>query len=398
MLTSKNLIYKILIISLILKLTILYALGAKPFMDGKWYMDIASEIFNSGFLYPNDELKDAPATPYFYALFYPLTKYIGISAFAIGNILVATATIFVLYKISLLIFKDIAIANVTAIITLLYPFFNFYSIAILTETIYIFFLYLSLFFAIKFYDSMNLKDIMLFSLFFAIDTLIRFSNLSMLPFFIFLFIIFAIQKKQNFIFLTKIAIITIATFSLVMSLWWIRNYNIFGEFVATSVGESGKVFYSGNNPLNKSGGGIGGVDVDFSPFEHIKDDAKRDEAMKEAGIKWIRENPTDWIILEFRKLKRFFSFTFYAPSFDKWYYNLISIMSYGVIFILFLYGLFKYRSYFWHYSPMLLYFILLTGVHLVFIASIRYRLPLEPFMIIIASAVVFSILKRFIKL
>ena len=108
-----------------------------------------------------------------------------------------------------------------------------------------------------------------------------------------------------------------------------------------------------------------------------------------------KNNPTDWIILEFRKLKRFFSFTFYAPQFQKWYYNLISIMSYGVVFILFLYGLFKFKNYFWLYSPLLLYSILLTGVHLVFIASIRYRLPIEPFMVIISSAVILLILKKF---
>jgi len=39
---------------------------------------------------------------------------------------------------------------------------------------------------------------------------------------------------------------------------------------------------------------------------------------------------------------------------------------------------------------MLLYAILLTGVHLVFIVSMRYRLPIEPFMIIIASGVIFK--------
>ncbi|MCV6607976.1 MAG: hypothetical protein OIF32_07185, partial [Campylobacterales bacterium] len=131
--------------------------------------------------------------------------------------------------------------------------------------------------------------------------------------------------------------------------------------------------------------------------EHIKDPKLKDEVMKEAGINWIKENPTDWLILELKKLKRLYSPVFYDKGYDKWYYNLISILSYGVIFILFLFSLYRYRSKFTLYSPMLLYAFLLTGVHLVFIASIRYRLPIEPFMIIMASPVILDIIKRYEK-
>jgi len=183
-----------------------------------------------------------------------------------------------------------------------------------------------------------------------------------------------------------------------MTPWWIRNYNVFGEFVATSAGESGKVFYSGNNPMNKSGGGIGGVDIsryDLKKFEKIKDLELRDKVMWNAGINWIKENPSDWIILEVRKLKRLYSPIFYAEKYNKWYYNLLSIMSYGIIFIIFVYSLVKFKKYFWLYSPMLLYACLLTGVHLVFIASIRYRLPIEPFMIILSSCSIALFFKRF---
>ena len=164
------------------------------------------------------------------------------------------------------------------------------------------------------------------------------------------------------------------------------------------MGESGKVFFSGNNPHNKSGGGIGGIDVayeDLSRFEGIKDLKQRDEAMFQEGLNWIKNNPSDWIILEFRKLKRLYSPVFYAEKYSAWYYNLLSIVSYGTVLVLFLVSLFTLRSYFWAYSPMLLYLFLLTGVHLVFIASIRYRLPLEPFMLIMSSKVLGDLFKKY---
>jgi len=48
-------------------------------------------------------------------------------------------------------------------------------------------------------------------------------------------------------------------------------------------------------------------------------------------------------------------------------------------------------------SPMILYTLLLTGITMVFIGSLRYRLPIEPFMIIIASAVLNEIFIKFFK-
>jgi len=393
-LINKNSIYKILFASIILKLILLATIGYQVFLDGKAYMGIAELIYSNNFTYPNSEIRDAPGTPYFYSLFYPLSKIIGLNAFAIGNIIISTLSIYIFYQISLLIFQDLKIANISAFITLIYPFFNFYSISILTETLYIFLLYISFYYIIKFYKSMNIKYMILFSVFFALDTLVRFVNLSMFIFFIALTIIWMIQRKKNLLYIIKVILVSSFFFILTLSPWWIRNYHVFDEFVTTSVGESGKVFYSGNNPMNKSGGGIGGIDVDFSSFEHIKNAKAKDEAMLNAGIKWIKDNPKDWAILEIRKLIRLYSPIFFTDKYNTWYYNIISVMSYGVIFILFIVSLFKLKQYFWLYSPMLLYLILLTGVHLVFIASLRYRLPVEPFMIIMVSFLIPPLLNK----
>lgn len=379
---NKNIIIYLIFTSIVIKFAILFVMGAKPFLDGSGYIGIAKEIFENNFLYPSDQLIDAPITPYIYSCFVPLSKFMGINAYAVPNVLLSTATIYIVYLISLEIFENKKISNITAIITTFYPFFNFYSISILTETIYIFFLYLSFLFGIRFIKNFGLKNLFLFALFFTIDTLTRFQNLGIYPFVLTLFIYFAYKNKRKI--LPIIAVFSV-TFVLVMTPWWLRNMNVFGKFVLTSQGYSGHVFYAGNNPLNKSGGGIGGVDVDYSQFDNIKDLEKKDKAEWKVGIEWIKNNPLDWIVLEFRKCKRFFSLTFYANGYNKWYYNLTSIMSYGVVLILFLYSLFFIKQYFKLLSIMFLYSILTTGIYMLFIASIRYRLPLEPFMIIVAS-------------
>lgn len=384
----------ILLFSLLLKVVLLFVLGAQPFLDGKGYMKIAEKIYLAGWYYPADEIRDAPLTPYIYALLYPFAKILGIKAFAVGNIILATLTIVIGYKISLEIFERSEVALITALLFSIYPFFNFYAITILTETIYIFFLYTALLFAIRFLKHFFLRDIMLFSFIFALSTLSRFANLSMFPFFLLLFLIFMLHSGKSPFFAGRKLLVAIVVFFLTMMPWWIRNYSVHGEFVATSVGESGKVFYSGNNPKNQSGGGIGKIDVDFSSFEHIQDPEERDSAMWQAGIEWIKENPGDWVVLEFKKLIRFYSPIFYAEQYNKWYYNLISVLSYGVVFLLFLYSLYQHRKQAWYYSPLLLYTVLLTAVHLVFIASLRYRLPLEPFMIIMAAPLIKQLLEK----
>jgi len=285
---------------------ILIILGAKPFLDGLWYMKTAEAIWNNNFLYPNSELRDAPLTPYFFALFYPLKLIFGINGYAIGSIFCFSGLIIVVYKIAFEVFERIEIANIAAIITTLYPFFNFYAITILTEPIYILLLYISLYFAIRFIKTKKIKFALFFSIFFALDSLVRFANLSMFVFFIILFLFFTKEKLKTTFFM-------IISFCLIMSFWWIRNYFVFNEFVATAVGESGKIFYAGNNPSNKSGGGTKD-EVDFSKFNHIKDIKLKDEAMKKAALNWIKQNPLQWIKLEFIKLKRFFSPFFFAKS------------------------------------------------------------------------------------
>ena len=53
----------------------------------------------------------------------------------------------------------------------------------------------------------------------------------------------------------------------IMSPWWMHQYQKYGEFVRLNLAD-GIVLYSGNNPLNKTGGGIVGSDVDMSSFNN----------------------------------------------------------------------------------------------------------------------------------
>ena len=59
-----------------------------------------------------------------------------------------------------------------------------------------------------------------------------------------------------------------------MTPWWVHQYEKYGEFVRLNLGD-GIVLFSGNNPANTTGGGVGRYsgksDMDLSQFYNIKD-------------------------------------------------------------------------------------------------------------------------------
>jgi hypothetical protein len=388
---KKDLIFKILLFSLFVKLTVLYFLGAYTFLDGQTYIKLAKEIYNNSFIFPNTILDDAFFTPFLLSFFVPLEVFFGISAYAIPMVLISIFTIFILYKISLLVFNDMKIANIVGIILSIYPFLIFYSISILTETPFIFFLYLSLFFLTRFFMHFKMKDLLYFSIFFAFASLTRFIAVPIFFVFIGAILIVVFLKSREMI--LKSFLILIFGYFLVMSPWIVRNFKISKELVLTSPTEkAGYAFYIGNNHMNKTGGG-NGWDANLSKYRIMKDQKEANKLAYQESINWIKNNPSDWILLEGKKFIRFFNPIFNTDYYNKYSYNIISLSTYGIVLLFFILGLLRSRKYLLLLSPMLFFTLNLIGIHMVLFASIRYRLPIEPMMIIIAS---FYIKRKFL--
>jgi len=390
---NSKMIVSILIFSVFLKLILLYVIGVQVLPDSNVYLRIAEEIYQGSFVFPSWENDDGPLTPYIFALVFPLEEYFGLNIYAFENILVTSATIYVIYKITTMIFDNTAVANIASIIYAIYPFFNFYAISILTEPHFIFFVYISLMFFVRFIKFQNISDILLFGVMFALSALVRFSSLAMFPFFLLLIVVLFknnVGIKKSLIYMSAGAL----AFFLTMLPWWVRNYQVSGNVSLMTIATAGPMLYMGNNPNNKTGGASGGVDVDFKEFFYIKNQLEREDAMQKAAINWILENPLDWLELEKKKFLRFFSLTLNAEKYRTWYYDAMSILSYGILLLLIFPSLYIFRDKLRLYSPMLLFSFLLIGLHMVLIASVRYRLPIEPFMVIMASPIIYRLPKK----
>ncbi len=346
------------------------------FPDATAYKAIGKEIF-SGKLITNN----------IYMPLYPIWSYI--TGLGVGqllmDILISVASVWLIFSLSLYFFQDRMMALLSAFIASIYPHFIFYSVSGLTEIFFTFLLLLSF---LLFYKERIFLAIVISILAVLVKPTFDFLN----PVLVVLFVRYvhdgSWKKVIQYLFVYAIS------YMIIMSPWWMHQHKKYGEFVRLSLGD-GIVLYTGNNPLNRSGGGIVGTDVDMSSFNNEKNPVIRNNKMKRVAIEYIASNPDHFVELAGLKFLRFWRLWPYTQHYQQWYVVTAFLLSYGLILFLAIgFMLRSGRRYFRKLVPIFALFSYLTLVHMVTIGSIRYRFPLEPFLIIFASYFLVDVLKN----
>jgi hypothetical protein len=147
--------------------------------------------------------------------------------------------------------------------------------------------------------------------------------------------------------------------------------------------------------MNRSGGVLKGIDVDLSPFKGIKDPVLRDRAMRDAAVGFITEHPVRFIELAGLKLARMMQPWPHNEGYLRPAYIVTSLLTYGPILLLSLLYLALWGGRdFYRIFPILIFITYYLMVHAVIGGTIRYRLPLEPFMIIFSAAAIVRLADR----
>ena len=341
---------------------------------------------------------------------YPIVVYIAekILNIQIFNILFSCLTIFITFQLLSFIYNKIIFKFLIILIIAFYPFNIFYSITGFSETFYVLFLTTTLLFFYK-------DKIFLATLFGSLALLIKPVHFYPLLFFIFYFQIYYFKKEF------KKSVFTIlacgAILILVMSPWWIFNYNKYNKFIMFNLSSTLTLFI-GNNPLNKTGGGTVVDDHDIKNFpkrfsksqqdfsydllkgypgfsfdenkkkvifiEGVEGAIDRHKSYLKYSQKYIFDNPDKFIELVFKKFVRFWRLWPYSQEYNSFKYIIISLLSYGPFLILFIIYTFKFISKFEkHTFPLILMIFYFSFVHMILISSIRYRFPIENFIIIL---------------
>ena len=230
----------ILLVSLLVRLFVMWLYPDQNFPDAVAYKTIGKEIFSGNIITNN-----------IYMPLYPILSYLtgGGQIQILVDIVISVMSIWLIFLLSMHLFKDRLTALLSASIGAFYPHFLFYSVSGLTEVFYTFLLLLSF---VLFYRKMIVWAIIILIL--AILVRPTFDLLN--PIIVALFVI--LVHKLNWIKVGKYLGIYLFSYIVIMSPWWAHQYYKYDTFVRLNLGD-GVVLYSGNNPLNQSGGGITGL-------------------------------------------------------------------------------------------------------------------------------------------
>lgn len=357
------------------------------FPDSLGYVKISNLIFTSTLI--EDSLV-MPGYPIFLFLSNKL-----FSNYFVLDILVSSLLVLVASRLYYKIFSDEQGAKVCALLFAIYPFNILYSSFLLTENSYIFF-------AITGYTFLYYKKIFFSFIFIVISILIRPSidifNIVIIIFFS--IFVFEDQYKNT---IKKVIIFSII-YCVIFSPWWVYNFKRYGQFVKLAPA-LGHTLYSGNNEMNKTGGGNLNEDFNFDIIKDVDDPLEIDRIMKDAAIKFIIENPDRFVELSFKRIIRFFNI---IPNYKKddldngeiknLFISIISAITMISLYLFSLLAIIKLdKKKFKKLSPLFAYFIILTGIHVVTIASIRYRFPLEFVLLILSSFSLNIYIKKVMK-
>lgn len=376
----------ILSFSFILRISFVFYLKNYLYFDDEFeYLKMVKNFLSGKGLIVNENFKSfrPPLYPLILSiLFYLKFNFLHIRIF---QSLISTFTVYIIYQISKEIFGKKE-GTLSAIISSFYPFFIFYNGFLLTETFFLFFVVLSIFYLIKLSDTNGIISLKV-GVMSGVAGLTRPTFQIFIPFVILKLLFLKENLKLKF---RKVFFLVIG-FCIVLSPWIIRNYKIFKKFIpGTTMG--GWVFWEGNNPFSD-----GGPCSYFPQNIHQIEEITRDKLLYKMTIEVIKKNPKRFLYLLKNKFKRFWNIVPNAPEFEeKILYRIISISSFGILLPFFIIGFFvSFKNSKANFLHILIF--IFTVFHMIYLASIRYRLPIEPFYIIFSVHGFFYTLDLFKK-
>jgi len=189
-------------------------------------------------------------------------------------------------------------------------------------------------------------------------------------------------------------------FCITYSGWVIRNYKVFGKFVFGST-NGGKTFWDGTDIIPFELRGlpeekvVEGRTEDIILANKIEDEIERDKFFYRKTFEYIKNNPRKYIKLV---LTKFFKFWRVVPHKGRSYgvndnfVNIVSVVFFLPVLVFCVVGIFF--SFNRKESIILILPILgLCAVYSVFWSQVRYRLPIEPYLIIFSSSGVVELYK-----
>ena len=289
------------------------------------------------------------------------------------DILLSVVGVWCLVRLTQAVSGDRIAGLFSGIIWSFYPFAIFYSLAGLTETMFVTLILAS--FLAYYRQAYSLGSLAMVA---AIMTRPQVELLAPV-----MVLTFALVVNRE-LFTRALAHVGVlfAIYVCLMTPWWIHNFTKYGTFVRLNLA-TGVVLYTGNNPMNRTGGVEAGVDFDLGRFKPISDPVAWDRALQDAAIHFIVEHPERFMELAALKLRRL-----WGPAAGTRHVS-ISLISFVLIAGLAIPGFIGLLRRRWRkLVPIILFLGYTTAVHMVTIGTLRYRFPMEPFLVLLSGTAI----------
>ena len=384
-------------LSLCLVVNLLYFPPAIVFPDEQRFLASAIRLTASGeFWVGTDRAWEMPGTALFFS---PAVWLFGPNAAVLPIRLAQSA--FLMVQCALVaftaqrIFDRGAVAFIALCLAALYPFFLYYQGLLLSETLFNTLLLAGIAALYWWRERGAQTDFALFAtcLCLTAATYTK-ATLTILP--PLLIAATALTAGATLRRTLTVFVVAACLFIALMSPWWIRNAVLLGAFVPFTTG-SAQNLYLGNNPQNSSGGIDWASDVDPAVVARISalpNELERQRAFGKAAFDYIEENPIGFVRTAAKKFVRFWNLVPNATEFRTGLYSVVSAASFGPILLLALVCVVRQRRQWRLFASLYLVIIYFTFVHIVTIASLRYRLPIEPILILLAAEPIAAAFER----
>jgi 4-amino-4-deoxy-L-arabinose transferase-like glycosyltransferase len=161
-----------------------------------------------------------------------------------------------------------------------------------------------------------------------------------------------------------------------------RNYRLFGSVVPVRTGSGAALMEA----LGPWADGSPGMDrIRYPEFPAGAGEIQRDRLCRQAAFTWAAEHPRQVLALAWAKLGRTWSITISATDYSSRLYKAIAWLTVAPEFALALGGLGLLRGRRAVVALLLVPAIYFTLVHMVFVGSVRYRVPAMPFLFVLAG-------------
>jgi hypothetical protein len=327
-----------------------------------------------------------------------------------------------MYRIGTRLFNG-KVGLVAAFLSSIYIYFFYYAGALITETFYITSILWVFDVAFRLMDIQNERNNAgtrswlvwgEFGLAIGITVLLRQVFLLFLPA-LYLWLWLYTHKTEAKTWRRKIRwstlkglFLTTCTLAVLIAPWTIRNYRAFGTFVLLNT-NAGFAFYWGNHPIQGThfmpllaGSGSSYQDL-IPPDLLVLNEGKLDQVLLQRGIQFVLQDPGRYVLLSISRLEEYFKFW---PSKDSGLLSNISrVGSFGVLLPFMLIGLllslgkFRRPEFRDHRANLLIIYIFIfvyALIHLLTWTLIRYRLPIDAFLLIFASLSLELLIAKFV--